>query len=325
MNRSQFKLSLVTATTLAFASLSQGESNSRRPSPDVDPQTTAPTLQQANVDQILDRDPSRRLNQDNNFWLTPGLYDFGEVGNGSADQYMLIDQSVNDRDHYLAIVFPKSCITQEGQSFTGQLYYGQRLNTTQTVMLSPAEIDSYGNLSIRSQTQRYAPVLELFDRGDGFKFPIAITGRNGAMGNGQFAARASKLKRPSLETQPSNGTFVSRVGDSASAIFYNGVLRLNDGKGNGDSSYQTVPLNGSLGRFTALVPSKLDTMTGREASLENIEGLAVFISGSWDQDLMLVARPLANGEFRFRFYKMAEASWLERNFNSGKVRHPSRE
>lgn len=236
--------------------------------------------------------------------LMPGLYIVGDDDHKWHGQsYLLVDTYVNDPNKVLAVMLPKQVIDSSGGVGSGEIFLGRPIKNGTSVMLSPVTIDITGSLSVESEMETNARVIEVSRRSapGNYRYPYLLQGHNGALGGQLLGMRASTTQQPRLAQWPSNNVFSGSGGmghlvvDGTSVGVYSGHLA--------ESHYQLLPLNGDFGKFAELVPTQLDTMSEAMISASQIAGLAIFISGCFDTERMLIASPQAQpGEFQMDMY-----------------------
>jgi hypothetical protein len=233
----------------------------------------------------------------------------------SWTHYWLIDSYANDPSQIIAISFERGATSSSSVS-SAQIFHGRRIKGQSSLMLSPLYLDNAGNLRILSESTRGqggqgVPVLEITAHPGDTRRPYLIRGRNGALGGAHWALRPSSRSQPVLQAVPDNGRFVSADRKKVNAVFVNNELSLSD-QGATDGTYTLISLNGSGGKFMGLVKSRLDTMAEEEIALEQIQGLTVFITRCFDQDVLLHFRPTHEfGRYQMSFFRQAPRSFVE--------------
>jgi hypothetical protein len=226
--------------------------------------------------------------------LSSGVYSVSANDGSRQNLTMIIEESVNDPAKFLALLVPEGTGSRAGVQ-VGNIFLGRPAPALGGIMLSPLGIDLFGNLSVTSEAQRNAPVVQLTPRGNDF----LLQGHNGALGGRLFVMSSRNRGRANLSPTPRSGEFNTRS-QQGSIVVTGTVLSLLDG--NRDRRFQIIPLNGDLGRFAALVDTQLDTMSESMLSQTSIQRLVAFVSGVWSGEQLFVITPSSSGEFQFAVY-----------------------
>jgi hypothetical protein len=277
--------------------------------PSVPPPSTPQPLVQTPIEEVVQSGTQSQVAT--SVWLSPGLYELSELKNSSRSSvYWLVDTYANDPSQLIVIHFDKNAMGSN-RSSPAYIYHARLIKNRSSLMLSPLFIDKAGNLRILSESTRDVPVLELSANPDNSRHPYLVRGRNGALGGAHFKLRASGRSQPVLQSRPDNGRFLSGDRHSSDAVFVNGELSISN-RGRKDSTYTLIPLNGSGGKFMGLVDSHLDTMAEEEISFEQIQGLSVFVTRCFDQDVLLHFEPTNEaGRFNLNFFRQAARNIVE--------------
>ena len=225
--------------------------------------------------------------------IESGVY---AVRSSANESYrMIVEESVNDPSKFLALLVPEALGSRAGV-YRGNIFLGRPLPALGGVMLSPLGIDLFGNLSVVSETQRNAPVVQISQRGG----DLLLQGHNGALGGGLFTMSARSSGRATVAASPRSGEFRTQS-QSGNILVTGQVLSLLESGGR-DRRFQIVPLNGDLGKFAALVDTQLDTMSESMISQTAIQRLVAFVSGVGSGEQLLLITPSGSGEFQFATY-----------------------
>jgi hypothetical protein len=249
--------------------------------------------------------------------LEMGTYVVGPITGEdiTEEHYLLLDQDTNDPEKFYALMIPKPLATTS-TSGLARLYQGRQLSGTGSLMLTPINIDTFGNLELASETQRRAPVLQISARPGRFKYRYVVEGRNGHIGGQKLGMRGHNFTKPYLKAEPRDGIFVAGSGEGADLIVNGKELSFWEGE-NRDNHFSMLDMNGAEGKFGILMESNLDTL--REANLpdEEIQRIAVFVNGGcFDSEVLMVLVPRISGqgEYDVKLYRPGSYDLWEKVF-----------
>lgn len=268
------------------------------------------SLTQTDVNAVLHGEPSAGPQVEIQF--QPGLYEINEGDSNRISHYLLVDRYINDPNRFIALYFPKNI--HRTKTGMGKIFQIFPVRNGTALMLSPLTIDSHGNIIDMSQASREAPVFMLSRRPGRRGFPYALRAEN-QNSIGIRGMRGSGRRAPQLNGLPLAGVFASSDNDSHGTVMVeNGVMTLADDLYY-DETFNMITLNGGQGKFVGLQASNFDTMAQTDLSQDEFQRMAVFISGLWDRECLLVARrTVTPGVFRFDYYRSETRYILERLF-----------
>lgn len=251
--------------------------------------------------------------------LQPGVYAIGDEDSKlTGTHYLILDSYINDEKKSLALMVNQADFN-DGKRASGQFYMARPIKSGRAVMLSPVFIDSMGNLSVQSELNREAQVLEinLAPEGNKFRYPYIVQGHYGALDGKLMGMRAKSHQEPKFRASPSNSVFSSRT-ERGQVVVSGNTVGIHNGA-QVDRRYEMVLLNGDLGRMAALVSTKFDTMAEESISDSEIQKLAFFMTDSEGSELFIIANKTAKpGQFVFDFYGPRGRSFLD-YFAKGKT------
>lgn len=266
--------------------------------------TAAKDLTPTNLNRVFGAGTQTSVVASPQVMLKPGVYAVGDEDHQmTGTHYLIVDEYVNDDSQSLALLVNQHQFNG-GSRASGQFYLVKPIKRGQAVMLSPVFINSDGVLSIQSELNRDAQVLEISISPDGnkYRYPYVVQGHNGALDGKLMGMRAKSHQEPKFRAQPSSAIFTSET-DRGQIVVSGKTVSIHNGR-NIDQRFEMLPLNGDLGRMAALVSTKFDTMMEESVSQSHIERLAFFMTAHDGDELFIIAQPAVGspGTFIFDFY-----------------------
>ncbi|HWU45047.1 MAG TPA: hypothetical protein VN132_16455 [Bdellovibrio sp.] len=246
------------------------------------------------------------------FNLKPGIYKVGDENSKlNGTQFLMIDKYINDDSQVLAILVSQSAI--QGQpSAKGRFYVGKKIANGTSLMLSPIFVDVNGDLSIESELNEKAAVIEITLRNNSeqYRYPYMLQGHNGALDGKLLGMRKSPEDEVKFTNWPAKNVFEGRCSQSALVVSGSTVNLNSDYKK--QQRFQLLPINGSGGKFAAMVHTELNTMGEYMTSDSDISKLAFFIqNGSGEENFIVASPTLSVGEYIFNFFTPQRRSFLD--------------
>jgi hypothetical protein len=257
--------------------------------------------------------------------IEKGTYQIGALDGVRTRSLLFVEPYINVPGQFLAVWVDENEVEKE-ESSTARFYMGRTARDGSSVMLSPLQLNQYGNIVSTAQTDDRAQVIRINLREDSnkrFAFPYALTGYHGAMGGQTLGMRKANDSTQILSIARNSRMFEYSNNYSKIIASPSGV-QLNI-SGQEQVQYSALDMNGSGGKFSALVRSEFnainDSMTQKSAKMERI----AFYVSSIDQrqntgyrdssftetqnsavetrQILVIGTPTGNGtDFKLNFY-----------------------
>lgn len=234
--------------------------------------------------------------------IGPGLYVLGDQDSKIwGTHYLLVDSYVNDPTQFFALMISQDDIKKGSQGIV-RVYQGRTIKNGASLMLSPVVVDIYGNLSLESETNNRAKVLEISRRtdADSFRYPFLVQGLNNALNGKLMFMRASNQLTPQIQSRPKTNVF---EGTRQEHVVVNGkIVDIHPGDGS-DRHFQMTDVNGDFGKLTQLQEGYFDTMGEFMVSQSKVSWLGFFMTSQSGGELFSILIPTAGpGEYRMVVY-----------------------